>query len=264
MPKFYESVYLAVKLNPSLKDKAFKLIFKNVEWWYSNRFDKDTGLFSAVFEETFIPNTVSGAGVYAPMDTNIELFIGCTVLSKLTDDIKVKSVYIAKANAILCAVKTYCYDEEDGFFYPYILSRRERYKIKMASGFLGYYLKDSQIYERLTKHLKNDAEFGWNSFPLTSLSKDDSLFTVTDGDYAANRSWQGSVWMLLNESVIDALRYAGLKDEADYLSLKTVSEFSFNTAEFLNPFTGKGNGMLRYAWTAGIFLRLLNDDTSLL
>ena len=259
LPKFFEAAHMAACQNPSLRKKAFDLISRNLAWWYNNRFDEKTGLFSAVFEETFIPNTVSDAGVYAPMDTNVELYLGCRAAADLAPDENTAAAFRSRADAILCAVRAHCYDETDGFFYPFVIPRGERYKVRMASGFLGYYLNDPAVTARLNAHLTDDAEFGWDTVPLTGVAKDDPLFTVTTGDYTGNPSWEGSVWMLINDAVIRALRAADQNALADQLTAKTLAAFGKNCAEFLDPFTGKGNGMLRYAWTAGLFLHLAQE-----
>ena len=265
LPKFMQTSFDAAVLSGDPEDcrMAYELIRKNLAWWFKNRLDRKTGLITAVFEETFIPNTEADAYIYAPMDTNIEVFLGCLHAASLAEKLgqsDAAAVYRKDANSILRAVRHYCYDEEDGFFYPYVIPKHERYKVRMASGFLGFYLNDPVISARLLSHLTNDAAFGWDTYPLTSVSKLDPLFTVTKGDYAFNASWQGCVWMLTNDAVIRALRFAALDDTADVLAVRTLRAFRSNCAEFLDPFTGKGYGMLHYAWTAGLFLRIVYGE----
>lgn len=52
------------------------MLKKYIDWWFDNRYDENTGLMTAVFEETFIPY-LGCAGEYAPVDTNTEVYVGC-------------------------------------------------------------------------------------------------------------------------------------------------------------------------------------------
>lgn len=261
LPKFLETLYdIAVESGKrETARKAYAIIEKNLDWWYRERQDQKTGLITAVFEETFVPNTVSGSMVYAPLDTNAEIYLGSINASKLAkflgDDAK-REYYEKKAHEILSAVETYCWDDADGFYYPYVLPRKERYKIKSVNGFLGLYVGNKERNEKLVRMLLDDSEFGWDTIPLTTVSKKDPLFTVHDGDYKGNCCWLGSVWTLTNYAVIKALESQGYTELSKKLSYKTLKAFQANYAEFLSPVNGKGNGMQKYAWTAAQFLRI--------
>ena len=109
LPKFFESCFRVVNIDSDLTQAhhAYMLFSRNLEWWFTRRQDPHTRLITAVFEETFIPNTVSGSGVYAPMDTNMEVAAGCRYTARLADKLGKKqeaAYYRAKESDILHAV----------------------------------------------------------------------------------------------------------------------------------------------------------------
>lgn len=265
LPKFMESAYAvaAVSPDPTVKADVLEILEKNLAWWFGARQDAATGLISAVFEETFVPNTVSSSGVYAPMDTNIEIALGCrnaAALARALGDGEKAARYEEKADALLSSVARYLWCEEDGFYYPYILTEKRHYKIAAASGFLGLYIPLPERKEKLLAALTDDARFNWATRPITTVAKDDPLFTVRHGVYNGNPAWLGSVWTLTNDAVIRALRFAGEDALATELARKTVACFADNYAEFVDPFTREGNGVADYGWTAAQFIRIVVEE----
>ena len=131
--------------------------------------------------------------------------------------------------------------------------------ILMASTFnpLRFSIADGDKKEKLIKLLKDDSHFNINTIPLTSVSKKDKMFTTTEGDYIGNASWSGNCWTLINEAVVRGLIDSGEDELAADLALKTLKAFNRNLAEFINPFDGKGHGVIKYAWTASQYLELL-------
>ncbi len=111
--------------------------------------------------------------------------------------------------------------------------------------------------DRLIGLLQSE-EFGWNTFPVFSAAKSDKRFTVTEGAYQYNASWSGSVWILLNEGIVQGLKYYDFRLAAE-LAYRTVREFDGNFAEFLQPFDGSGQGVKRYAWTAALYITLIAE-----
>ena len=211
-----------------------------------------------------MPNAESGPGVYAPLDTNFELVIGSQNAACLADQLGLRdraAFYRMKAAEISDAIARYCRDPRDGLFRPYLLKERRLARTDQSTMFLAFRLPRSERDDRLMSALTGK-DFGWNGIPLCTVSRGDSAFFVHDGDYRGNKSWSGSVWTLTNDAVIRALRVAGEEAAAAELSVKTIQAFRGNCAEFLNPDTGRGNGMLRYAWTASQFIRILFEDLS--
>ena len=128
----------------------------------------------------------------------------------------------------------------------------------MASTFnpLRFCIVDQDKKEKLLNLMKDDDHFNWNTIPLTSVSKKDKIFTTTEGNYMGNPSWSENCWTLTNE-VVRGLIDSGEEELAAELALKTVRAFNHNLSEFINPFDGKGHGVLKYAWTASQYLELL-------
>lgn len=85
----------------------------------------------------------------------------------------------------------------------------------------------------------------------------DSAFVTTEGRYMGNASWSGNVWSTINEMVVRGLCDCNENELASELALKTIYGFNHNCAEFINPFDGKGHGVLQYAWTASQYVELI-------
>ncbi len=243
-----------------LAETAYKLFKRSLAWWDEYRFDTETGLYSALFEETFIPNTESVSCVYAAVDTNAELILGlrnaaalCAGLGKTEES----EIYTKKASALCNAADRYFWNDEDGCCYPYVLTEKCQQKTLMVSTFNGFYFLSEDRRKRLVTLLRAPDIFNRRRYALTSVATTDPLFTTTEGSYQGNRSWGGSVWTMTNMSAMKALLYAGYKDDAKMLALQTVGCFKGNYAELVNPFTRHGEGVLRYGWTAGQFIQTI-------
>lgn len=237
------------------------MLKKYIDWWYSDRLDIKTGLFSAVFEETFIPY-LGFAMEYAAVDTNVELYVAliCTsnIAARLKRDSESENL-LKKAKALKSAINKYLWNEEKGAYYPYDLIKNCQIEQLMASTFfpLRMNIASQKQKERLITLLKCDEHFNWNMIPLTSVSKKDPMFRTTVGDYQGNASWSGNVWTLINEMVVRGLLDSGENETAAELALKTVYAFNANCAEFINPFDGTGHGVQKYAWTASQYIELI-------
>ena len=246
-----------------IRRQTLTVFEKSIRWWLQNRQDPQTGLITAVFEETFIPNIISGSLVYAPPDTNIEVAIGCKNAAELAelDGQPEKAFHYRKlAQSIFNAVRKFLWNDEKGAYLPFILPEHRHEPCLMASAFLGFRLRDTARSKRLSRLLHDPERFNWNTFPLTTIARDDERFTICRGRYTGNPCWSGSVWALTNASVIDALTAGGELEDAAELAVRTIRAFRGNYAEFLTPDTGSGEGVLRYAWTASLFIRIIIEN----
>lgn len=262
IPKFLETSFQTAMMSCDEKysNKVFDLINRNLNWWFEFRQDQKTKLISAMFEETFIPNTVSPPLVYAPMDTNYEIINGCkraATLAKKLGCLEKADFYNNKGKEIAEAVEAYLWCEKDFCYYPYILTQKKHQPTLMASTFLGFNTANTERKTKLSELLLDNDQFNWETYPLTTLSKKDPLFTEVAGAYNGNPSWSGSVWTLTNVAVIKALLNANKKDLALQLALKTVNCFKDNYYEFVNPFTRSGEGVKQYGWTAAQFIQII-------
>lgn len=263
LPKIFDVAYHITKgtANQELIEKIYVMLNRYLDWWYSDRYDTKTGLFSAVFEETFIPY-LGSAMEYAAVDTNVEIYVGlihtAELAEKLQDIVRANELR-QKAEALKDAINTYLWNKDKGAYYPYDLKRNGHVDCLMASTFYPLRMKIAppEYKRQLLSLLKDNEEFNWDLIPLTSVSKKDPVFQVTYGDYQGNASWSGNVWTLINEMVVRGLLDSGEKELAAELTLKTLYAFNNNYTEFINPFDSSGHGVLRYAWTASQYLELI-------
>ncbi|MBQ2941856.1 MAG: hypothetical protein IJD97_06455 [Clostridia bacterium] len=263
LPKLFDVTYHILKgsENEKLKKAAYQMLKKYLEWWFSARLHTETGLITSVFEETFIPY-FGCAGEYAAVDTNVEVFVGChytCLLAKELGDTNYAELLEKRMSSLKKSINKYLWNEDKEAFYPYDTKEKNSVDILMASTFnpLRFCIVDQDKKEKLLNLMKDDDHFNWNTIPLTSVSKKDKIFTTTEGNYMGNPSWSGNCWTLTNEVVVRGLLDSGEEELAAELALKTIRAFNHNLSEFVNPFDGKGHGVLKYAWTASQYLELL-------
>ncbi|MBR3999468.1 MAG: hypothetical protein IKI93_14140, partial [Clostridia bacterium] len=105
------------------------------------------------------------------------------------------------------------------------------------------------------------SKYGYfNKYGITTAPYDSPEFCETTGDYKGWTSWSGNVWTLRNEIIAKGLHESGLLEEAAHIAHQTVMTFNGNYAEFVNPSTGLGQGVLRYGWTASEYIELLVEE----
>ena len=263
LPKLFDVSYHTLQgtNDKKLKEATYNMMKKYVDWWFGYRFDKSTGLITAVFEETFIPY-LGCNGEYAAVDTNVEVYVGCHYTELLATELGKEQdakVLNDRKTKLKNSINTYLWDEDKGAYYPYSIKDRKRTDTLMASTFypLRLCIANENQRKRLIALMKDNAQFNWESIPLTSVSMSDKLFTTTKGKYQGNESWSGNVWTLINEMVVRGLVDCQENDLAAELALKTVYAFNHNCAEFINPFDGSGHGVIKYAWTASQYVELI-------
>ena len=263
LPKIFDAAYhiLQGSTDEELKHKTYNMLKKYADWWFAARIDKESGLITAVFEETFIPY-LGSAYEYAAVDTNAEVYAALYYTARLAEELGYKDDAAAlnvKREKLGESINKYLWNEEKGAFYPYDVVKKEHADCLMASTFaplrLGIATADKKA--KLLTLLCDDAHFNWNTRPLTSVSKLDRCFTTTRGKYQGNASWSGNVWTLPNETAIRGLIDSGEDELAAELAYKTLLSFKGNCTEFINPFDGSGHGVEKYGWTASQFIELI-------
>ena len=157
------------------------------------------------------------------------------------------------------SINKYLWNEERVAYFAYDLKEKKLCDRLAAATFfpLRMNIASKERASRLLKLLRSPDCFNWDHIPLTSVAMNDSSFTTTVGGYQGNASWSGNVWSLINEMVVRGLSDCGENELAATLALKTICIFNHNCAEFVNPFDGKGHGVIRYAWTASQYLELI-------
>lgn len=263
LPKLFDVAYHVIQgsTDEKLKLATYNMLKKYLDWWFFNRQDSKTGLITAVFEETFIPY-LGYAGEYAPVDTNVEVYVGCHYTGLLAVELeKTKDAeeIERKKSRLKESINQYLWNEERGAYFSYFVKEERMSDCLMASTFFPLRMKiaNDERQKRLLKLLRSPEHFNWDVIPLTSVSMKDSAFVTTKGAYQGNASWSGNVWTLINEMVVRGLCDCGEKEIAAELALKTIRAFNHNCAEFVNPFDGSGHGVLQYAWTASQYLELV-------
>ena len=104
----------------------------------------------------------------------------------------------------------------------------------------------------LVKQLENDQVFG-TAFPIPTVPLNSDWFNP-------ECYWQGPTWVNTNWLIIDGLKRYGFKEHAAALSESTIE--MINTSgfyEYFNPKNGKGLGIDNFAWTAALYLDLINS-----
>jgi len=263
LPKLFDVAYHILKgsSNTALKTATYHMLKRYLDWWFLNRLDPETGLITAVFEETFVPY-LAYAGEYAAVDTNVEVCVGCHYTGLLAAALGRSGdaeVLRARGERLKQSINQYLWNDEKGAYFPYLTKEKRLCDCLMASTFFPLRLRiaPADRQKRLLELLKDPSHFNWDTIPLTSVSKKDPAFTTTTGAYQGNASWSGNVWTLINEMVVRGLCDCGENELAAELALKTLRAFNRNCTEFINPFDGSGHGVLQYAWTASQYLELI-------
>ena len=263
LPKLFDVTYhlLQATDDMTLKHEAYGMLKRYLDWWFANRLDEESGLITAVFEETFIPH-LGRAGEYAAVDTNVEVYVGCQYTEELArslgkaadaDDIRERKLRLKQS------INRYLWNDTVGAYFPYFVKEHRLSERLMASTFfpLRMGIADADKQKRLLTLLTAQEHFNWECIPLTSVSMKDPAFVTTKGGYQGNASWSGNVWTLINEMVLRGLLDCGEHALAAELAVKTLRAFNHNCTEFVNPFDGSGHGVQQYAWTASQYLELL-------
>ena len=269
LPQIFETAYRVAIMSgeEQLIRDTYQMLFRALEWWFRNRQEPETKLITAVTEETFNANHVAPPMVYAPMDTNERVIRGCENTAKLAErlgDEKNAKYLREKRQELIQAVETYLWNEEKGAYYPYVVTRKEQYPGLLWHTFLGFSFTTEERKRKLTKLLLDHEHFNWDTYPITSVSKKDKLFTVTQSGFGpgyciCDAAWRGSIYMPANIYIIEALERGGRKDLAADLALKTVKIFSnYRHGEFANPITGIPEGLtMSYGWTVAGYIQVI-------
>lgn len=265
LPKIFDAAHQLVRRSADLEfaGRIYSVLKKYFQWWLDKRRDAQTGLFSAVFEETFIPY-LGVSGEWAPPDTNVELIHACGCLAAIAGRLGLaqdREFYFARQTEIQNAVTRYLWDDQRKGFFPYLLKEHTLAATSMNSMFMPLRHRTAlppqkaALLQRLTDH----EQFNWKTIPLTTVDRRSPEFTIINGDYCGNPCWSGSVWTLTNETIVRGLLDSGERTLAAQLAYKTVLAFSGNYAEFLNPADGTGHGVKDYVWSAAQYIELLLD-----
>ena len=169
--------------------------------------------------------------------------------------------YNDMSNQIKASIYKYLWNGHKGGFYPYNIKEKKHLPDLICSTFDPMRLGGvpEEIEERLLELLTDDDYFNWESYPVTSVSKKAAKYVEAIGEYDGT-AWNGDIWTLRNQAVIEGLRCIGKHDLAGELAYKTVTMFAGNYSEYLKPSDVSGHGVKRYAWTAAQCIKILIED----
>jgi hypothetical protein len=265
LPKLFEVAYDILRRtnDAALVRSTYNCLKKYLDWWLSNsvRRDSVTGLITGVFEESFpaykIPFFKS-----AQVDLNVEVAIGCKNVAKLAQrlgDTNNYEKYSRHEKEIRNSINKYMWIDSLGAYYSYDIQQRKYDNKLICYTFdpLRNCIAPENNIKKLIEMLTNDKYFNWEKNPITSVAKTDTIFNERVGVYNGTPAWEGDIWTLRNETVIQGLEDIGRYDLASHLSYKTVLLFNNNYAEYIKPSDGKGEGQPRYGWSASQYIETI-------
>lgn len=259
VPKLFQVGYEVCKRTKDreLVKEIYIFLKKYLDWWLSARKDPETGLITALVEESLPGRNIPLMAV----ETNVEVMVGYNVVSKLAKQLGYEEDYKKYSKgerSLCCSINNFLWDESKSAYISYD-PQTKNFDGKMYSTTFDTLKLRIAPEERVTKLLRSLTDndlFQWDTVPLTSTCKKDKCYNETPGRYAAMQ-WEGSIWSLRNYSVIEGLDDIGRYDLSAHLELKTVQLFNNNYTEFLNPPDGSGQGVLRYSWSASQYVQIL-------
>lgn len=202
----------------------------------------------------------STANIFLNSFVVAELQAMAKICSRLGDD-KRASAYEGKAERLIQAVVTECWDKRDRFFYSVDVDIKTRkfdwfheglgvfwktlpIKIRVWSGFIPMWANfaTQEQAEALKNHMFDEKTFK-SPFGITTLAKDEKMFDLSATNNPSN--WLGPIWIVANYVAFKGLLNYGYRDEAQRIcedTLRLLTEDLEKTGslhEYYNPFTGE-------------------------
>ena len=261
IPRLFEVGYRIARRSSDDKVRrlAFEVLSKYLDWWLSPvKHDKQTGLITYAFEETFC-EPIDTPQTMAPVDLQVAVAIGCAHVCELAEwvgEVDAANRYRKAFEDLKNAINKYCWDEEDGAYYNFNVKTMTRSKRLIVSTFdpLRLGIAPDERVVRLLEKLTDPVLFNWGIRPLTSLAMTEEDYVEAEGPYDG-RAWFGDIWTMRNLPVIFGLRDCGHDELAAQLAWDTVRIFNGNYAEYVTPSKGNGEGVMRYGWSASQYIQ---------
>ncbi len=248
-------------------EKIYNMLVKYMGWWLSPiKRDPKTGLVCGIMEETD-PADYEEQLTYAEVDLNVQLCVGADVMRELAEYLEKYDEAVehyALYKELRDKINQYLWDEESGAYYTLKVKEDELMTYRPYNSMFDTFKRKivpTERIPRLLSILKDNTKYGYdNKYGITTAPYDSPEFCETVGVYKGWTSWSGNVWTLRNEIISRGLHESGLLEEAAHIAHQTVMTFNGNYAEFVNPSTGAGQGVERYAWTASEYVELLVEE----
>jgi len=247
--------------------KIYNMLKAYIGWWISpTKCDARTGLVCGIMEETD-PSDYGEQLTYAEVDLNVQVCVGADVIAEMAEYLgeDEEAVYYHELfHKLRDTINKWLYDEETGGYYT-LQVKEDHLKVERPYNFMFDTFKRKIVPEeripKLLAILKDNSKYGYdNRYGITTAPYDSPEFCETTGDYKGWTSWSGNIWTLRNEIIAKGLHESGLNKEAAHIAYQTVMTFNGNYAEFINPSTGAGQGVLRYGWSASEYIELIVEE----
>ena len=247
--------------------EIYNMLAAYLDWWLSPcKRDRRTGLVCGIMEESD-PADHREQLTFAEVDLNVQVCAGADILREFASYLGLKEderKYYRIFNELRDIINKWLYDEQTCFYYTRnvkedrLMTERE-YNSAFDTFRRGIVPKNRV--PALLKVLKDNSKYGYyNRYGITTAPFDSPEFCETTGDYKGWTSWSGNIWTLRNEIIAKGLHESGLREEAAHIAYQTVMTFNGKYAEFVNPSTGEGQGVLRYGWTASEYIELIIEE----
>lgn len=263
IPRYFETAYDIARRTGdlSLRELIYQSMKKYLQYWFSPvKRDQQTGLITAVFEETFSHPNDKLRDV-APVDLNVAVAIGCYNTSRLSEHLGKPSEtrQFSEAFEQLCqSINRYLWNEEKCVYYNFNVHENRQSHRLICTTFdpirLG--IAPSERITKLYPTLLNPTLFNWGVRPVTSIARTEPDFVEATGPYDGS-AWFGDIWTMRNLPIIAGLEDAGRHDLAAELTWSTVQTFKANFCEYVVPSNGSGEGVQRYGWTASQYIQAI-------
>ena len=268
LPYFFESAFdVATRTHDrNLQELIYDMMKKYLSYWLSPlKRDAETGLITAVFEESFSDESFGDKnalpGTLAPVDLNIVVAAGCFNTSLLAEYLGKKDevqIYSEMYNQISFSINKYLWNEEQGGYYNYdVLENKLKPRLICTTFYpMRLAIAPEKSVEKMIQILKDPNIFNWGIRPVTSIAKTEAEFMEATGTYDGT-AWFGDIWTLRNMTIISGLEDVGKHDVAAELNWATITMFNNNYYEYIVPSTGSGEGVERYGWSASQYIQAI-------
>jgi len=261
LPRFFEAAYDVARrtADSALQELIYHSMKMYLRYWFSPvKRDEQTGLITAVFEETFGEPHTDPGGV-APVDLNVAVALGCLNTSRLAKNLghsREATEYYLLFEQLRQSINRFLWNETQGVYYNYNIREGRQIHRLICTTFdpLQSGISPPGRIERVITKLIDPLFFNWGVRPVTSIARTEAEYVEATGPYDG-RAWYGDIWTMRNITIIKGLEDSGYHGMAAELIWSTISTFNANYHEYIVPSTGSGEGVQRYGWTASQYIQ---------
>ena len=263
------ALFVSERLNDvSWLDDGFSAIVRYLDF-YENNCKHESGLYFWL-DDCAIGVDNDPCTFYRPEKSSASIYLNCLMYKELlaadclAKRLGVATDFATRAQKLKQAVRDYCWDERDGFYYsvdlnllPIDLNQKLHsgcprhwntliQRIGVWSGFMAMWAgiaTPKQANRMVKEHYKNTETF-CAPFGVRTLSKMEKMYTIKK---SGNPScWLGPIWGISNYMTFIGLLNYGYVSEAKKLAKKTITLFGRDIEqcgemhEYYDPETGEG------------------------